>query len=150
MIHFLRVIPDSDSAVDVATREFLRIASETPPASDMTVTACIDQAYRDECYIFTAYDKEPIGSMVLKPYHSQDGIVLNIVLLGGKDIMHWKDGAKAQVMKVMKQINATALYIVGRYGWLRIFPELELIGAIYKLVPDNDSPAQVLQDSLDR
>lgn len=141
MIHFLRVIPDSDSEIDVATREFLRIASETPPASDMTVELAIEQAYKNECYIFAAFGKEVIGAMVLKPYHTEEGIVLNIVLLGGKNIMHWKDEAKAKVVEVMKQIDASSLYIVGRYGWLKIFPELELIGAIYKLSPANDTQA---------
>lgn len=137
---FLRIIPDGGSDIDIATRKYLRIASEMPPASDMTVEAAIEQSYRNECYIFAAFDKEVIGAMALKAYYTEEGLVLNVVLLGGENIMQWKNAAKVKVVEVMKQIGASSLYIVGRYGWLKIFPELELIGAIYKLSLANDSP----------
>lgn len=133
---FLRIIPDSDSALDVATREFLRIASETPPASDMSVQEAIEQASRGECYIYAALNPEPIGVLVLKAYDVPTGRTLNVIMLGGKNIWEWKDDAKAHVLHVMRQVGANSLCIVGRAGWARIFPELVPIGMFYTLHVD--------------
>lgn len=133
---FIRTIPDSDSPLDEATRSFLRVASETPPISDMSVEDAIDQASRGECYIYTALDPEPVGAMVLKSFDVPTGITLNVVLLGGTDIMRWKEDAKRQVLKVMRQIDANSLCIVGRAGWARVFPELIPVGMVYTLPAD--------------
>lgn len=139
MIHFLRVIPNSDSDLDIATREFIKIASETPPVSDFTFRDAMEQALIGECFIYTAMDDKPLFSMVLKPYETTSGKTLNVVLIGGGDVKPWKKQTKEHVVKIMKSVGAKNLCIVGRMAWARVFPELKEIGTIFVYDPDNDN-----------
>lgn len=135
MTNFLRIIPDSDSDLDIATREFLRIASETPPTSEFTVAMALEQALSGECLIYAVINPESIGALVLKV----EGESLTVLLLGGENIKSWRDDAKAHVLKVMKQLGSKHLVIIGRIGWLKIFPELDFVAVIYALPAPKDS-----------
>jgi hypothetical protein len=134
MTNYIKIIPDSDSDLDVATLGFLQLAIETPPVSNMSLEEIIAEAYSGEYLIYAIIAPEPCGCIVFKKF----GDVLNIVLLGGDNIKIWEDDTKRFCVQKMRELACKNIIIIGRLGWVKYWPELQVDYAVLSFREDSN------------
>lgn len=56
---------------------------------------------------------------------------LNVVLLGGDDLMAWRDDLTAFMKSLLEAEGVAYLCVLGRYGWHRVLKDLTPLGTIF-------------------
>lgn len=134
MAEFHRVLPENVRFLPKTFTDFLQLAVDKSPTSDLSVEDAIAYAEVGAGDIIAVTEGgKPIGCAFFMYGKSKDGPILDVALLGGKGVIKRKEQFKEYTINKAKSIGCAAIWVMGREGWKDIFPDLKQIGVIYAL-----------------
>ena len=111
---------------------YLEKAINATPGNDLRLADVLDEAALDCGLIYLIKIKrELFGVTYTVLGKGLYGTILNVVLLGGKQMHRWKLDYRAFIIDLMKLFNCQQVCFIGRDGWQKIFPEAKPVGTIF-------------------
>lgn len=78
-------------------------------------------------------EKELLGCFFVNFVENHLGRVMNMVLLGGKDILKWGSDLSQFLYKLADEEKVDEFCYLGREGFSKIFPNLEKVAVLYRV-----------------
>lgn len=78
-------------------------------------------------------DNELIGCFFLNFIHNHLGYVMNMILLGGRELTTWSEDLTKFLWKLADDEKADEFCYLGRDGFKKIFPHLEKVAVLYRV-----------------
>lgn len=132
MANFHPIPPDCVDFLPSAAIELLDKACQRTPANILPLEEILARAKMGIGQIYIINDGHKLlGILYLMIFPNATGGVLNIPMMGAKNLMAWKDDLRNFVRKVVINNNIKDLCIITRPGWGKLFPELKESGTVY-------------------
>lgn len=120
----MEFIPCDIDLLPFEALKFLQSAIDRTPAQDSTLW----EVLRGGGEVFLMIDGGVIGATYVE-FHPE---VMNIVLLAG-DVGKYRDEVYHFYIDLIKSRGVKNIFICGRAGWGKLFPELRTIGTLFSL-----------------
>ena len=115
----------------IQSLNFLEEACKKSQLSILTVANCLQVAREGKAFIYEIYDEQLIGCMTLSIRESGTHRYLELPLLGGRNIVLWRDDLVKFLFEQAKKHNCNKFTMIGRKGFERLFPEMRLLCCVY-------------------
>lgn len=113
-------------------REYLGRACARSRLSDFTPDRVIADALDGRTTVYLVTDLgDVIGCFTLSLRNLQDGRILELPLLGGVGLAKWRDNLVEILFQIAAANRCTRFSMIGRRGFERLFPELEMLCCVY-------------------
>jgi hypothetical protein len=133
VVDFHRLNSESLDFLPQKITEFLQSAVEAP-TSDLTLADAIAYCRAGQGDIYAITDQKLIGAVFYLYGAGPKGKILDVALLGGVDLQKWKAAAQEFTVNLAKSMDCKEVWLMGPKAWGRIFPDMEAIGVVYRLV----------------
>lgn len=132
MATFHLIPSDCVDFLPLESLELLEKSCKRTPANVLSVQEILTRAKLGMGSIYLVKEAHKLlGIIYLAIFPTEDGGVLNIIMLGAKNLLEWKDDLREFVRKLMINNNIKDLCVETRDGWGKLFPELKPVGTIY-------------------
>jgi hypothetical protein len=131
-VTFHKIDADCIDYIPAQGIDYLESAADNP-CSDITVNDVISYARAGLAEIYLVIDGDICGAFCLMYGHNNAGKMVDIVLLGGKDLDTWKEPVKAYIIDIAKKNGCNQLFLIGRHGFGKLFPVLKPVGTVYMM-----------------
>lgn len=130
---FHHILPASVDYLPEKAVSYLDEAAKHPPACEINATEALNLARVGYIDIYLVLrDRKLTGALCLMANKG----VLDIILLGGEQMVAWKDDLRAFIIDIMRKTGCKTLSVTGRKGFMRLFPELRPTGIVYGFTID--------------
>jgi hypothetical protein len=134
-VKFHRLLPESLDYIPQKITQFLQKAVTESPTSDLAIADAIAYARIGQGDIYAVMlDDKLTGSVFYLYGQGNNGRILDVALLGGERFMQWRKQAYDFTVTLAKHKECKEIWVMGREGWGKIFPDMEAIGVVYRLV----------------
>lgn len=95
------------------------------------VSRALEQNLTGQGEIWAVCEKDAVlGAFFINFVTNETGRYVNLPLLGGKNMDHWKEALSQFLNQRCRDEKAVAFTLLGRPGWKKAFPELEHAGCV--------------------
>lgn len=134
MVEFHRVEPENIAYLPQSFTDLLAKAVLKSPTSDLTVEDAMAYAQAGTGEIVGITDGSKLIGCVFFMYgKGRDGLILDVALLGGNVVMKHMKAIREYAINLSKSKGCIAIWVMGREGWGKVFPDMKPIGIIYEL-----------------
>lgn len=115
-------------------RIFLEQAANRPPASEIDAIEAMTMVAKGDALLFTIEVDEVLNGIFFVVFgKTADGKIMNISMLGGKNMKLWKDQFYDYCVSFAKEAGCAEIVLMTSLAIGRIFPSLKLVGGIFSL-----------------
>lgn len=130
-IDFVMVRPHEAESLPKEALEFLNSLNGIAISCEFTTEDIIRKTKEEKGYLFLIKIRGEIFGIFYFIFKSPENIYLDIQVLAGKKMPLWKDSFMAFVKNLMRNAGCEEVWITGRKGFEKVFPELKPVGTIY-------------------
>lgn len=128
------VPPNQVSSLPLIARQFLEAAVASTPLGDLSAIDVLAEAKAGEGLLYLiCVDGQILGITYIVFGDGINGKLMNIVMLGGAQIVAWKDAYHDYMIELARMQKCKEICIMGRDGLGRLFPDLQRVGSIFTL-----------------
>lgn len=116
-------------------KEWLFKASIRTGISNIDVNQIINLSNTGRVLLFSVDDDGLIGTFCLTIRDISDKRILTMLLLGGENLMSWRDDLVEFMEAIAQKYACHEFYMMGPKAYERMFPEISLVSCVYKKIP---------------
>lgn len=115
--------------IDFLDKSVKRSSFLCPPLQDVLLMAINGRGFIE----IVMDGKEAVGVFFYTVRLMNGRKLFNLVLLGGRNVMSWRDLLAERLWGLTKELGCTDFIVMGRSGWKKIFPEINELSRTYHI-----------------